>query len=148
MLIPQGNQLYPISYKGWDNLIKNLVAYVSELDFIDTYTDGEVIAEMISTFILDSLPKELSGIEMNDEAKALLFQETERRLVARLLFIAYCENGDITSCLPMILYQPNLSFKRAMTQHSMFIYQWYLIQNIKFFIHNGKFMLIKMPRIK
>lgn len=25
----------------------------------------------------------------------------------------------------MILYQPNLSFKRAMTQHSMFIYQWY-----------------------
>lgn len=126
VLLPENNNHRPHRYSKWDEFITNLKRFINNIEFISAYDDKESIARAISTFIVDNIPMYLSEVEITDNSsKKLFYSSIERRIVARLLFFTYCENGDMVGCLPHVLYQPTLSFKRALSQHSLFIYQWY-----------------------
>lgn len=125
ILLPESNGRNH-RYSKWEEFLLDLKRFIDDIEFINAYDDKENIADMISIFIIDNIPKYLSDVEIEDNhSRLLLYSNIERRIVARLLFLSYCENGDMVNCLPSILYQPTLSFKRALSQHSMFFYQWY-----------------------
>jgi len=125
LLLPQGNGFYRKQYAPYNEFISNMAEYVNGLDFVYADDNENEISSCISAYIIDELPKILSDVEADDAHKENFVEYVKSRFFSRLLFIAYCEGGDIMSCLPRILYQPILSFKRAATQHSCFIYQWY-----------------------